>query len=102
MFDGLFRGSFTTVRKPDAMPLMVADFMAFTYGKMRSSGTAPQDFQEGGTKIWRKEAGRAGLTHILLPAEGLARLKDNFAALQVARKENWREKKRSRQQAQSR
>jgi hypothetical protein len=32
---------------------------------------------------------------------GLARLKDNFATLQVARKENWREKKRSRQQAQS-
>jgi hypothetical protein len=101
-FGDTLLGDFTTVRKPDAIPLMVADFMAFTYGKMRSSGTAPQDFREGGTKVWRKEAGRAGLTHILLPAEGLARLKDNFAGLQVARKENWREKKRSRQKTQAR
>jgi hypothetical protein len=39
-FGDTLLGDFTAARKSDAMPLMVADFMAFTYARMRSSGAA--------------------------------------------------------------
>ena len=92
-FGDTLLGDFTTARKFDAMPLMVADFMAFTYSKMRSSGAVPPEWRESGTELWRKTPGMAGLTHLRLSAEGLALLRDNFAVLQEARKENWRSRR---------
>jgi hypothetical protein len=59
-FGDTLLGDFTTVRKPDAMPLMVADFMAFTTARCVRAGPPLRIFGRVGRRFGaRKPAGPA-------------------------------------------
>jgi hypothetical protein len=86
-------GTITQAKKDEALPLMVADFLAHTYALMREGGEEWKKNRTNkppGVKIAR---GKAGLTYLEIAPNGLEKLKGNFLKLKELRQDNWRKKK---------
>jgi hypothetical protein len=83
------------VKKQEAAPVMLADFMAYTYSRMRASKVSGGlDYDEEAPMVPRKR--EAGLTHLELLPEALRGLKETFERERGEAAEAWRARRDAR------
>jgi hypothetical protein len=87
-------GTFTKAKKDQASPLMVSDFLAYTYLQMRSS-----NFDYAAQAPMHVPTGQAGLTHLELLPDALRGLKEKFERDRQEAAEAWRAGKAAREKA---
>lgn len=83
------------LRKHEAAPLMLADFMAYTYARMRASkASGGLDYDAEAPMAPRKR--EAGLTHLELLPEALRGLKETFERERREAADAWRTRREAR------
>lgn len=81
-------GSFSTAKKDEAPPLMIADFFAHAHSIMNAKGWDASRFN-----LPRFSAGRSAMNQLYVTASDLNRLKHNFEVRKAERMEAWRKKR---------
>jgi hypothetical protein len=93
-------GTIRIAKKTESPPLMLSDFMAYTYSRMRASkASGGLDYDKAAPMAPRKR--EAGLTHLELLPEALRGLKATFERDRQEAADAWRARKAARQAAAS-